>query len=135
MSAPSPTAQNLVPTDDQLAASLRSLRTLNPVSGASKLHALLLSENSTWTVSEKRVRKVLQREGLALGAPSDVKDLPRNEFPVSQLNNKLNVKKWSNKIEVKYFGKERGKGLVAIEEIHEGEIVWKEDPVVMCPEW
>ena len=42
---------------------------------------------------------------------------------------------FSKKIEVKYFDKAKGKGLIAKEEIGEREIVWKEDPFVLAPEW
>ena len=29
----------------------------------------------------------------------------------------------------------RGKGLVAVEELEEGEVIWKEDPWIVAPEW
>ncbi|KAH9957514.1 hypothetical protein BC827DRAFT_1157234 [Russula dissimulans] len=36
---------------------------------------------------------------------------------------------------VKYFDKKKEKGLVAREPISEGQLVWKEDPFIIAPEW
>jgi hypothetical protein len=48
---------SVVPSDEELKLTLRSLRMENPALGVAKTQALLLSVNPTWTVSEKRVRK------------------------------------------------------------------------------
>ena len=45
------------------------------------------------------------------------------------------MKKWTSKVEVRYFDKIKGKGLVAKEKIEEGQVVWKEDPFALAPEW
>lgn len=55
--------------------------------------------------------------------------------PTSRLISGLDVKKWTTKVEPRYFDKRRGKGLVAVEPISEGELIWKEDPLVLAPEW
>lgn len=57
------------------------------------------------------------------------------KYPVSKLVKGLDVSKWTTKVEVKDFGKEKGKGLVAKEAIKEGDVLWKEDPFVLAPEW
>lgn len=47
----------------------------------------------------------------------------------------LRVSQWTNKVVVHDFGAERGKGLVASTEITNGEVIWKEDPWAIAPEW
>jgi len=126
-------AGNIVPSEEDLKLALRSLRAENPTLGIAKTQVLLLEQHKTWSVSEKRVRKVLQSEGLT-SAPSSGESA-KKIWPSSKLNNMLDVGQFSKKIEVKYFDKAKGKGLVAKEDIGEREIIWKEDPFIIAPEW
>lgn len=127
-------ASPISPPEDELKAALLALKADNPTLGISKIHTLLLAAHSEWTVSEKRTRKVLQSEGLVQtssasgGAPGQI-------YPSSRLIEGLDVTKWTPRVEVKYFGKAKGKGLVAKEPIAEGETIWKEDPFILAPEW
>ncbi len=127
------------PSEQDLITALVALRSLNPVLGIPKLHALLLSEHSDWAVSEKRTRKVLQNQGLVLNSATkqNEKRQPIGErlFPESKVVEGLDVGKWTKKVEVRYFGRSKGKGLVAKEAIAAGEAVWKEDPFILAPEW
>lgn len=109
----------LAVSDDDLRLALIRLKKEKPHLGVSKIHGLLLEANPTWSVSEKRVRKVLQTRA----------------YPSSSLNKSLDIDKWSKKIQVQYFDAVRGKGLVATEKISEGEVIWKEDPFILAPEW
>ena len=120
------------PSEDDLKSALLALKTQNPTLGIPKIHALLLSTHPEWTVSEKRTRKILQTEGLVLNSAGGV---PGQVYPSSGLIEGLDVSKWTTKVEVKYFGKTKGKGLVAKEHIAEGDTIWKEDPFVLAPEW
>ncbi|OBZ74371.1 putative protein lysine methyltransferase SET5 [Grifola frondosa] len=125
------------PSADELKSALVDLRAEHPTLGIAKLHELLLSANPFWTVSEKRTRKVLQSEGLTL-SPSSAKpstDGANSIHPSSRIIEGLDIEKWTTKVEVKYFGKTKGKGLVAKESIAAGEILWKEDPFILAPEW
>lgn len=125
------------PTENDLKEALIALKVENPSLGISKVHALLLSTHRTWQVSEKRTRKILQNEGLVLssaaskGGSNDSGKL----YPSSKLIDDLDSAQWSSKVEVVYFDKRKGKGLIAKEKIAEGEIVWKEDPFLLAPEW
>jgi hypothetical protein len=56
-------------------------------------------------------------------------------YPSSTLVEGLDVARWTTAIEVKYFDSIKGKGLVAKEPISEGQVLWKEDPFVVAPEW
>lgn len=60
---------------------------------------------------------------------------PKKIWPASKINDRLDVSQFSKKIEVRYFDKAKGKGLVAKENIAEKEVIWKEDPFVIAPEW
>jgi hypothetical protein len=122
------------PPEEDLKAALVSLKSANPSLGIAKTHALLRATHPTWAVSEKRTRKLLQHQGLVLG---DAKDASWNVavYPSSRVIDHLDVHKWSHKVKVENFDKKKGKGLVATQEIKEGEVIWKEDPFILAPEW
>jgi hypothetical protein len=120
-----------VPTDDELETELRALTALpeNRTLGIAKTRAALLSTHPGWTVSEKRVRKALA----AKDAPAAT--TPERMYPTSRVIEGLDVGQWTDKVEVRYMGRDKGKGLVARVDIDDGEVVWKEDPWVIAPEW
>ncbi|EGO03005.1 hypothetical protein SERLA73DRAFT_103070 [Serpula lacrymans var. lacrymans S7.3] len=128
---------SVAPPEDELKPVLLSLKADNPTLGVAKVHNLLLSTHPEWTVSEKRVRKILQNEGLILSTPEGKALSNRSGivYPSSRIIEKLDVSKWSKKIEVKYFDHIKGKGLTAKEKIADGEVLWKEDHFVIAPEW
>ncbi|CAG8778625.1 4213_t:CDS:1, partial [Acaulospora colombiana] len=85
MSTQSPTTQtsedptsshsqpSVTPSEAELTTELRSLRHTNPKTGAAKLLLLLKQKQPTWSVSEKRVKKVLKDQGLmVVEEPSSV---------------------------------------------------------------
>jgi hypothetical protein len=143
------------PPEEDLKTAVLSLKKEHPALGIAKLHALLLSENPAWTVSEKRLRRILknsdpqqqlqqqqqqQRQaagsvdgGSPAGRPSTASET--HAYPSSALVEGLDVAKWTTAVEVHYFDRRKGKGLVAKEQISEGQVVWKEDPFVIAPEW
>lgn len=133
--------------DDELRAALITLKREKPSLGVAKIHTLLLETNLTWSVSEKRVRKILQEEGLLVNGTANTLSESANGgkeqnragstrvYPSSSLNQSLDVNKWSKKIEVRHFDAIKGKGLVATEKISQGEVIWKEDPFILAPEW
>jgi len=123
------------PEDDDLRTAVIELKGDNPSLGAAKLRVLLLQQNPTWTVSEARLKKVLQAEGLVNTQQSSAPALGEEVYPSSRLVEDLDVEKWSARVEVKFFDKKKGKGLVAKEKITQGETVWKEDPFIIAPEW
>jgi hypothetical protein len=136
-------AENVIsPSEDDLSTAARSLRISYPTLGAPRLLSLLLEANSNWTVSEKRLRKVLQKAGLSSSsttitpsASNKDEDGSSHEYPTSRMVEHLTPSKWTNSAKVADFGREKGKGLVATKLISEGERIWVEDPFVMCPEW
>lgn len=145
-----PAGSSISPGEEDLTTAVASLKKAHPALGIAKLHALLLSENPSWTVSEKRLRRILkntpssdpmQRES-STGEPAGPSNSSSGSegaharvYPSSTLVEGLDVSRWTTAIEVKYFDKIKGKGLVAKEPISEGQVVWKEDPFVIAPEW
>ncbi|OJA13935.1 hypothetical protein AZE42_01349 [Rhizopogon vesiculosus] len=123
--------RNIIPTEDEVRKAAIELKTRNSASGVAKIHSLLLDANVSWTVSEKRVRKILQSEGLVRSDSANTKTI----HPSSRLNKSLDVNKWTSRVEIKFFDAIKGKGLVAKEKIAKGEVLWKEDPFVLAPEW
>ena len=127
------------PSDSDLSSTLATLRGEKPTLGISKLHTLLLSENPGWLVSEKRTRKVLQSLGLTNTVknptPGSTGEL---KHPLSKLLDGLDPLKYTQKgptLRVEYFDQMKGKGLIATTDISEGEVIWKEDPFALAPEW
>jgi len=154
----------VTPAEAELTDALIDLKLRTPHLGISKVHALLLQHYPDWVVSEKRTRKILQANGLTNTNSGDAEltsnvpkipyvpkytskeytppppgapraSLPPLEFPSSRMIKNLDVSQWSPKVEVRWFGDKRGKGLVAVEVMEEGEIVWREDPWIIAPEW
>ncbi|KAI0697799.1 hypothetical protein BC835DRAFT_737993 [Cytidiella melzeri] len=127
------------PTDEELKSALLELRAKNATLGIPKLHALLLAGHSHWSVSEKRTRKIIQAEGLILGPhkqhPITLDSSSDTFIPASRVIEGLDMTRWTKKIEVKYFNRQKGKGLVATEKITQGDAVWKENPFILAPEW
>ena len=124
-----------VPNEEELRTALQALRAQHPTLGIAKLHILLLSDHPTWSVGEKRTKKILQSEGLSLKPTSARTSTVDTPHPVSKVIEGLDVSKWTTKVQVKYFDVYKGKGLVATEKIPEGAVVWKEDPFILAPEW
>jgi len=68
-------------------------------------------------------------------SPSTTGSEPAHFYPSSTLVEGLDLSRWTTSIKVKYFDRIKGKGLVAKEPISEGQVVWKEDPFIIAPEW
>ena len=120
------------PSGEQLINALHALRKEHPTLGIVKCHAVLLRDHPDWTVSEKRFRKVLQQQGLNSLRAAHVRedksivDSDNKVYPRSRIIEHLDVKQWTKKVEVMWFGEKKGKGLVAKERIERGATVWKE---------
>jgi len=121
------------PSEDELTVAIVQLKKDNPELGIPKVHARLTSKYPDWTVSEQRTRKILQKQGLIVSALGETRKI--HVYPSSRLVAGLDVPKWTPKVEVRWFDKRKGKGLVATQEIREGEVIWKEDPFIVAPEW
>lgn len=121
------------PPEEELKDALVTLKHQNPSLGISKIYALLLRTYPSWTVSEKRTRKILQNEGLVLSSTPIKRTTIA--YPSSRVIPHLDVTQWTNKVEVSFFDQQKGKGLIATSDIEEGEVIWKEDPFIIAPEW
>ena len=133
------TTPPISPPEDALKSAVLSLRNEHPTLGVTKLHAFLLSEHPEWTVSEKRLRRMMTASGLTLAPQRKVVTAAAapgaHIYPSSALIEGLDVTKWTAAVSIKYFDKQRGKGLIAKEAISEGQVIWKEDPFIIAPEW
>ena len=136
MSTTTTTTTPISPPEDALKSAVLSLRNEHPTLGVTKLHVLLLSEHPEWTVSEKRLRRMMTAEGLTLQRKvTAAAATAAHIYPSSALIEGLDVSKWTAAVSIKYFDKQRGKGLIAKEAISEGQVIWKEDPFIIAPEW
>lgn len=131
------TSSTVSPPDEAVIEAIKLVKDPNPEIGVSKLQSAILAANPAWTLSEKRIRKLLKPPPVtdSEGLVSNPKAKETPIHPTSKLNDDLNVEQWSKKVQVKQFGKARGKGLVAKEDIAEGEAIWKEEPFIYSPQW
>ncbi|KAG8878145.1 SET domain-containing protein 5 [Tulasnella sp. 332] len=123
----STTVPSISPSDQDVIQAIQASREEHPNLGVARLQAAILSANASWTLSEKRLRKILKTTDGGVDArsapetplaPTPTKTAP-HAFPISKLNDELNVEQWTRKVQVKVFGKTKGKGLVATEDIKE----------------
>ena len=56
--------EGVIPSQEDLLAELQALKLANPEMGAKRLQAAVKEKNSTWLVSEARVKKVAVEAGL-----------------------------------------------------------------------
>ncbi|ORX41271.1 hypothetical protein BD324DRAFT_648148 [Kockovaella imperatae] len=119
------------PSDELFLPFVTTVRRDHPSLGIPKLLALLKTQQPEWSVSEKRLRKAVQsltldeqgRESMdepglvaTTGLDPSITSLAASTAP---------------KVKVRMFGGEKGKGLVARERIHKGEVVWQEEPWIV----
>ncbi|KAG8993796.1 SET domain-containing protein 5 [Tulasnella sp. JGI-2019a] len=147
LSMTSTVASSISPSDQDVLTAVEAFRTKNPSLGVAKLQAAILSANPSWTLSEKRLRKILKPPAVVEGDVIDQNNGDRDTeastpvkaapvlFPKSKLNDDLDVEQWTKKVKVHVFGKAKGKGLVATEDIKEDEVLWREEPFVYSPTW
>lgn len=132
-----PPAYPISPSDDDLSAAIGELRTAFPSLDIVKLLNELKYRHPEWTVSEKRLRKLLH----ALNPPAsiitqDVQDVsqpPQEADLVAEtgLDPSIDVGNIAPKIKARLFGGEKGKGLVAREKLQRGEMLWQEEPWIV----
>ncbi|ODV98434.1 hypothetical protein PACTADRAFT_48199 [Pachysolen tannophilus NRRL Y-2460] len=90
--------------------------------GIPKLHALLKSRNSSWQLSEKRVKNLLKQHGLLANQPqfayaSEIKSEHTPELIIPPLIRTQSAKK-------------SGKGLYAIKKIPKDTLLWEENQFI-----
>lgn len=120
------------PPEDELIKVVRQLRAEHPSLGAPKLLAIVRQKNPEWSLSEKRLRKLLQQQNLvATAAPA----APAVAYPRSKIDEGVDASTWTSGVAIKQFDKMKGKGLVAKQKLTAGEILWKEDPWIFASDW
>jgi hypothetical protein len=91
----------IVPSEEELLNVITAVKKADPELGIKKVLAAVNAQQPTWTVSEKRVKKLMQTLGLVRATHlvvSGVEDDP--SVPVSFIDPKLDLKATSTAIEV-----------------------------------
>ena len=130
---------NVTPSEDELHTTVVKLRADHPALGIGKLHAQLKVDQPTWAMSEKRFRKALQALAPTTtnGDGTDNSNDSQKDLKVTELvaetglDPTIDTAAVAPKVKVKMFKGGKGKGLVARENILEGEILWAEDPWIV----
>ncbi|KAK6457902.1 uncharacterized protein RJT20DRAFT_125785 [Scheffersomyces xylosifermentans] len=121
----------LVPHERQIVDAVIAIWKEDPSTeslGIPKLHAILKEKHSNWSVSEKRVKTLLKKFGLAPNASNSEQFTYANEIksevtPDIQLPPKVQI----------IMTTKRGKGLYAKNKIAKGDLIWEETPLFFIP--
>ncbi|KAK0465228.1 SET domain-containing protein [Desarmillaria tabescens] len=146
----------IVPDDETIWSAISTIHSGSPGLGTAKLHTAIIDAHPEWkgVVGEKRVRRVIANSRKDEETEGPIKDdsasttkpktkkkkkakakaSPGETYPSSSLlpDSALTL---PSTVAVRYFDKQKGKGLVALSHIEQGETLWKEDPWIIAPEW
>lgn len=112
----------MTPTDEQVVDAARPYLERTPPLGVAKI-AVALREAHGWSLSDKRLKKVLTDAGL--------RDAPRPSWvPVSSLDDTVPMPPG---VAARYFDSVKGRGLVATRAWAEGQTLFVEDAFVAAP--
>ncbi|KAI9312580.1 hypothetical protein BX666DRAFT_1865785 [Dichotomocladium elegans] len=127
--------EKIVPSEKELVDAIQRIKISNPEFGIKKVTSQVTQDQPTWSVSEKRVKKFLQAQGLIQHSvqKSGVEDDP--SIPVSFIDPKLDLKSVSTNVVAKMIDKVVGKGLFAARDIAANEIIFQETPFMYFPPW
>lgn len=123
-------SQAIVPHERQIVEGVIAIWKEDPSTeslGISKLHTVLKSKHTNWSVSEKRVKSLLKKYGLLPVADSDqytyAKEITSKKTPHVSLPSNIDL----------VMTLKRGKALYAKGDIKEGELLWEEEPLFLIP--
>ncbi|KAI5964366.1 SET5 [Candida pseudojiufengensis] len=118
----------IVPHERQIVDSIISIWKEDPSTenlGISKLHSIVKSKHSNWSISEKRIRQLLKKFGLS----TNQEQFTYSKYITSELTFDIEL---PSKIQVVMTNK-RGKCLYAKKSIKKGELIWNEIPLFFIP--
>ncbi|KAJ8660171.1 hypothetical protein O0I10_004030 [Lichtheimia ornata] len=124
----------IIPSQDELLEAIQKIKISNPEYGIKKVTQQLSQDQTKWTVSEKRVKKLLQANGLTntqQPVKSGVADDP--SIPVSFIDPKLDLQSVSTNVVAKMIDPVTGKGLFAARDIAANETIFEETPFMYFP--
>ncbi|KAI7865947.1 hypothetical protein BDF14DRAFT_1819467 [Spinellus fusiger] len=126
-----------VVTEASLISAIQQLKLEFPTYGIKKVTVTLNERMPEWTVSEKRVKKIMQAQGLTQSEPvikkSGVEDDP--SVPVSYIDPTLDFTSISSNITAKMVDPVTGKGLFTTRDIAKDEVIFQELPFAYFPPW
>lgn len=139
--------EKTVPSEEELVSAIQAIKLDAPDAGVKTVTNQILKKEPLWQVSEKRVKKFMQANGLTqtsetsssssnkVKAPvkSGLADDP--SVPVSYIDPKLDFKSVSDAVIARMVDPVTGKGLFAARDIKKDEILFTESPFVYFPPW
>ncbi|KAF9580520.1 SET domain-containing protein 5 [Lunasporangiospora selenospora] len=122
----------VTPEAPVLTALISKIKTADPSLGIKKVLAEIQSQEPTWLVSEKRVKKLMAEAGIAVAKVElEVND---PSIPVSHIDTDVDVSTLTNGlVKAKMINKIIGKGLFAAQDIPKGKILFTEFPFIYFP--
>ncbi|KAJ2337321.1 hypothetical protein GGI00_000322 [Coemansia sp. RSA 2681] len=131
------------PSESDLQAAIAAVKASSPELGIARVCATLREGNSTWQLSEKRVRKLMIALGLVQSSGTDPadpgapkKDSATSSVPKSYVAPGDFVRTLGKgQVEVKYINGTKGKGVFASKAFGKGENIFEETPFAWYPRW
>ncbi|ORE11498.1 SET domain-containing protein [Rhizopus microsporus var. microsporus] len=126
----------IIPSEEALVEAIQKIKLETPEAGIKKVTTLVLEQQPSWQVSEKRVKKHMQQCGLTQTTQpvkSGLADDP--SVPVSYIDPRLDFKSVSDCVQARMVDPVTGKGLFAARDIKRDEILFTEEPFVYFPPW
>jgi hypothetical protein len=112
-------AAEFIPSDKEVSDILNSVQSQNPDYGIKRILASIKSQRPEWTISEKRLKKLLSTSRSS-DHPTSVHGKLTSPFPL---------------VTPKVIDRKTGKGLFATQDIKEGTLLFTEKPLVFFPGW
>jgi hypothetical protein len=128
-------SDKVIPNEDELVQLIQNIKLEQPEFGIKKVTQEIVEREPQWQVSEKRVKKYMQLQGLTQGSSiikSGVAEDP--SIPVSFIDPKLDLKAFE-KVVARMVDPVTGKGLFAAEDVKKDDIFFTEAPFVYFPPW
>ena len=118
---------SVVPSEQELATSISSLRAEEANLSILKLLARLRLDHPEWTVSEARFRKLLR------AVVPNTSTTPVTFKVQTGFDDHLGIAELSPKVTAHDYGAGKGKGLIATATLQQGELIWYEAPWIVVP--
>ncbi|KAG9067976.1 SET domain-containing protein 5 [Linnemannia hyalina] len=123
----------ITPEAPVLTELIAKIKKADPGLGIKKVLAEIQTQEPTWLVSEKRVKKLMDQAGIAVANAEPEGELDPS-VPVSHIDAAVDISALTNGlVKTKMINKVIGKGLFATEELPKDKVVFNEFPFIYFP--
>ncbi|KAF9985326.1 SET domain-containing protein 5 [Modicella reniformis] len=123
----------ITPEAAELTVLISNIKQKYPGLGIKKVLAEIQTQQPTWLVSERRVKKMMDEAGITVARPEAEMDLD-SSVPVSHIDTDVDVSALTNgQVKARMINKIVGKGLFAAQDLSKDKIIFTEFPFIYFP--